>query len=215
MSVDPTSLSSPPPDISPQGILTAEEVWNEIGWPVEDNPNAQSYTPLEAIRTTIQRVVRGYTGQALTTIEQSEQPSRWAHLSQREDLDVQAGTGATMAVGEATLPTMYLPFFFRKVLAADGTPLTAVADVHRILQTSPEDWTDYRYERSGHTVYVVPGALSSISVWAIPKVTAVEHTLREAVPEINNQILEAAAEALERRTREAERIEQESLRETP
>ena len=212
MAVDPNNLDSPTPSTAPDGLFTAEEVWNEIGWPT-DTPQAQSYTPIPAIEATIQRVLRGYEDQAIAEIEQSSNRERFARVSEEQSLSVSAGSGPTGALGVATVPNDSLPYFFGKIVAEDGTPLAPTSDINQVAETAVSDWTDYRYERAGRDVLVLPKDLASIAVWLVPQADAIETVLDGIVPQINQEILEAARQALELRTQESERIEQEALRE--
>lgn len=211
---DPDNLNSPPVTGESHGIITTEEVWNEIGWPV-DNPHAESHTTLESIRATRDRILRGYNDQALAAIQQSEDFERYSRITEQQTVSISQGSGAYSNVGVGEVPGGYLPFFFSEVVADDNTPLAATDDVHKKAHTSLSDWQDYFYELAGRDIHVLPKDIDSIEVLMAPQDEAIEMTLGEIVPEINQQIIEAARQALELRTTEAERIKQEALGETP
>lgn len=215
MAIDPKNLDSPSPSTSPTGLITADEVWNEIGWPVEDNSNAQSYTPIETIQATIDRVLRGYEDQAIATIEKSDDMERYSRLSEQQKISL-SDSSAVEGLAVGTVPNTHLPYFLGKVVAPDGTPLAAKGDLSKLQHTSLS-WDDYAYELAGRDLFALPESLqgSDLTVYLIPETDAIETALDEIVPQINSEILQAAAQALERRTGEAQRIEQEAAGETP
>lgn len=207
---DPEDLASRATTTAPDGLLTAEEVWNEIGWPVHSDPTSEQFTPMDSIRATITRVLRGYEDRAIAEIEQSGDLRRFSRLSDQHTLTVRPQSGGLRAVGRARVPKSHLPYFFSKVVAEDGVPLAPTDDATRAAHASVSLWDDYRYERAGRDVIVVPSDLSSIDVWLVPTSEAVEAALRGLVPEINQEILDASRQALERRAEGAGQIKAES-----
>jgi hypothetical protein len=207
---DPTDLATRATTTAPDGLLTAEEVWNEIGWPVYEDATSQQYTPIDAIEATITRVLRQYEDQAIAQIERSDQAGRLARVSEEHRLSVQQGGEGLSTVGQTRVPQSHLPYFFGKVVAGDGTPLAPSSDVSRDAHVSPSMFDDYRYERAGRMVLVAPSTLSAVHVWLVPEAAAIETALEEIVPEINQEILDAARQALERRAEGARQIKTES-----
>lgn len=211
--VDQRNLESEEPQGKFGGILSAEQVWNEIGGPPDD-PNARAHFPLEAIEAVIDRVVRGYESQAIAEIEQSEDLRLYDEHARQEVLDVEAGTGGASNLGQAYVPRGFLSYFFGEVLAPDGTPLAPTQSLAKVAHTSLS-WDDYQYEKSGRLVYVLPASLSSITVQLVGRVFAIESALKGVVPEINAEIIEAAQRAKEKRLEQSQQIERETLSETP
>lgn len=210
---DPTDLDSPlPNDYAPDGVVTAEEVWNEIGQPV-DHPNSHSYTPIEAIQATINRVLRGYQDQVISQLSQAEDEGRFGQYQEPHTLTL-SPHAPNPNLAEASIPDRYLPYLFEDVVAPDGTPLGADEDIEETAYTALP-WDDFRYKLQGQLLLVLPDDIDEVTAYLVPRRKAIEEGLRGVVPDINQEIIEAARAALETRTEEAGRIEQEALRETP
>jgi len=207
-SLDNISSANAPSRADVDGIVSVEEIWNEIGAP-PDNPQARSHTPKETIAATRNRVLRGYDDQALSAVQQQGGLGPLARFAERVGLSVNEETN----IGTAQVPPDQFPLVLR-ALGPQDTPIARSRDVARIAYTSL-GWQDYRFERQGRELLVVPPDLGTMTAYLVPQDMVVSSVLRESVPEINAEIIDACQEALKLRTGEAERIEQESAGETP
>lgn len=211
---DIKQLNSPVPSVIPSGVITAEELWNELGAPVyaDEGRNASSWTPIEALQSVINRVLRGYVDDVDARLDASSEVAALAHLAEPIPLVVEP-SGSNTRLAETKIPEAYLARLFDRVEGPNGEAYSPDDNIAHTAATTI--YPVRRYQVSGRTISIYPRMETSVTVWLIPRNDAVKTMLEDLVPEINTHIRKAGANLVDSRSKIRTSIDAESRDDTP
>lgn len=195
-----------------EGIITLDELWSEIGMPVTDNHDAQSWFSEAMLQGVINRVLRQIEAPVEEAILSSRKEDRFSHLTTAEELEVSISDDNPM-VADAVIPDQYLPWVWGKVVDSLGNAMSRDQGIHVTAQT--QVFQKYRFETSGRRIQVLPRDTKYIVAEFIPMREAIISLLSESTEKINQAIIQAAKAALEARIEQYKGVESQGKRQMP
>jgi len=236
LDIDPNNFDSPPPagtepaDVEAnvreaeivdldwdlvsaiEGIITLDELWSEIGMPVTQNHDAESWFSPQMLQAVINRVLRQMEAPVEQAILAARKQDRFGHLTQAEELEVGVSDTNPM-VASADIPQQFLPYVWDKVVDSLGNALAMDPNIHVTAQA--QVFPKYRYQTTGRRIEVLPRDTDYIVADFIQAREAIISLLSEQTQEINQAIINAAKAALKARVEQFRNVENQGSREMP